>query len=139
MKTKKHKRVFQWWWVVVPAVFVVALVAYGMVRRSTQQFTNSSYQVYEDSRYGFTVEYPRNWEVANDTQLFENGDVVAFQIKGPTQKRYTEFIDGARFIIAKPFVIDTDLAKLMKSYFSDQATFSQSTLTRYPFETVEDC
>ena len=139
MKTKKHKRVFQWWWVVVPAVFVVALVAYGMVRRSTQQFTNSSYQVYEDSRYGFTVEYPRNWEVAKDTHVFENGDVVAFQIKGPTQKRYTEFIDGARFIVSKPFTIDTDLEIWMKGYFDDQAKFSKLTLAKYPFEAVEDC
>ena len=89
--------------------------------------------------YGFTIEYPQSWDVRTDTQVFENGDVVTFQIKGPTQKRYTEFIDGARFVVAKPFTINSDLQTWMKGYFNDQATFSQSTITQYTFETIEDC
>jgi len=138
MKTKKSNRLVRWWWSTIP-VSIVIFSIYILTNRLFQQQSSSSYVTYQDPVYEFTVEYPANWEVKKDTHVFENGDVVAFQIKGSTQKRYTEFIDGARFIVAKPFVIDTDLAKWMKSYFSDQATFSQSTLTRYPFETVEDC
>lgn len=138
MKTKKHTKKVIWWWIAIPMVIVI-FGLYVLANRLSQQQSSSDYVTYHDPVYGFTVEYPENWDVRRDTHVFENGDIVAFQIKGSTQKRYTEFIDGARFIIAKPFTIDTDLALWMKEYFSDQATFSKSTLTQYSFEMVEEC
>ena len=137
MKTKKHIRKIKLWWIVI-LVVVITLGLYIIANRWPQQ-SSGSYITYQDPVYGFTIEYPQNWDVRRDTQVFENGDTVAFQIKGPTQKRYTEFIDGARFIVSKPFTIDTDLALWVREYFTGQAKFSRSTITQYPFETVEDC
>jgi len=138
MKTKKSNRLVRWWWSTIP-VSIVIFSIYILTNRLFQQQSSSSYVTYQDPVYEFTVEYPANWEVKKDTHVFENGDVVAFQIKGSTQKRYTEFIDGARFIVSKPFTIDTDLETWMKGYFDDQAKFSKLTLAKYPYEVVEDC
>jgi len=132
----KKKRKMQWWWIALPT-FALAILVF--VSRSQTQNSDTGYKEYTNSTYGFSVEYPSSWEVREDTHVFENGDIVAFQIKGQTQKRYTEFIDGARFIVAKPFTIDTDLETWMKGYFDDQAEFSKFTLAKYPFEAVEDC
>lgn len=132
----------QWRWIIFAFLAAVMLVAAynslkGVLPQSKQ--TSSQYVLYENSEYDFSVQYPEAWEVRNDTQIFENGDIVAFQIKGPTQKRYTEFIDGARFIVSKPFAINTDLAIWMKSYFDPQAKFSKLPLNNYTFEAVENC
>lgn len=132
-KTKGGKS--QWWRIALFAVFII-LGAYIFIGQVNKQPT-SGYITYQDPR--FTIEYPADWKVKTDTQVFENGDVVAFRIKGPTQKRYTELIDGAQFVVSKPFTIDTDLQTWMRSYFTGNAKFSKSTLARYPFEAVEDC
>lgn len=141
LMAKKKKKKFQWRWILVIFVGIVLLAAYGSSKNDlakTQQAL-SGYALYKDSTYGFSINYPKAWEIRKDTQVFENGDTVAFQIKGPTQKRYTEFIDGARFIISKPFDINTNLAIWMKSYFDPQAKFSKLPLNNYTFEAVENC
>ncbi len=135
MSVKKSKKIT--WWLIIISLLVLTAGIFALSAKSRQQDTG--YRKFTNKTYGFSIEYPANWEVKTDTHVFENGDVVAFQIKGPTQKRYTEFIDGARFVVSKPFTINSDLQTWMKDYFNDQATFSKFTLARYPFEKVEDC
>ena len=135
MVTKSNNK-FKLWWI-VPIVLILVIGIF--VFRTYSNRFDTSYKDYTNDTYGFSVEYPAGWEVKTDTHVFENGDIVAFQVKGLTQKRYTEFIDGARFIISKPFNIDTDLKTWMKSHFSSQAKFSKLIPAKYPFEEVEDC
>ena len=129
------------WFVIagVIIIFLIAIFSAWKISAPKQQLKSGAYQSYQNSEYGFDTEYPNTWDVKYDTQIFENGDVVAFQIKGPTQKRYTEFIDGARFIVSKPFYIDTDLSTWIQSYFTGNVKFSQSELGDYIYEEVEDC
>lgn len=138
----KRKKTKPTWWLIVIPVFVIMFLAFYSISNNITPQSNvsqSGYIVYEDPTYAFRIEYPQVWEIRKDTQVFENGDAVAFQIKGPTQKRYTEFIDGARFIVSKPFDINTDLAIWMRSYFDPQAKFSKLPLNNYTFEAVENC
>lgn len=138
---KIKKKNLRWKLIVFALVAMTLLTIYISSRNVflQSQQTLSQYASYQNSAYKFSVEHPRSWEIRKDTQVFENGDIVAFQVKGPTQKRYTEFINGARFIVSKPFNISTDLAVWMKSYFSPQAKFSKLPLNNYTFEAVENC
>ncbi len=139
VKTKKKK--LQWLWVIIPVAMVVLFVFYNLSKNNLPQSQQSStgYQVYADPTLEFRIEYPQAWEIRKDTQVFENGDAVAFGISGPTQKKYTELSDGAQLAVSKPFAIDTDLATWTKSYFTSQAKFSKLSLSNYTFEAVENC
>lgn len=137
-KTKEKK--FQWLWIIIPVVVVLfALNSPSINKLPQSQQSPTNYRSYQDNTYGFSIEYPQAWEIRNDTQVFENGDAVAFGISGPTQKERTELTDGAQVAVSIPFSIDTDLTTWAKGYFNSQAKFSQMTLTKYPFETVDDC
>ncbi len=131
----------KWWLILIPVIAIAFFVFYNFSNNSTPppQQSQSGYLVYQDPSNAFSIEYPKEWEVRNDTQVFENGDIIAFRISGPTQKKYTELTDSAQLAISKPFTIDTDLAAWMKSYFSAQAKFSKLPLNNYNFEAVEDC
>lgn len=141
MAKKKQMGLPTRWFVVVGvvAVFLIAIFSVWKISTSQQQLKSGAYQLYQNAEYGFRVEYPNTWNIKYDTQIFENGDVVAFQIKGPTQKRHTEFIDGARFVVSKPFYIDTDLSTWVRGYFTGNVTFSRSELGGYIYEEVVDC
>ena len=138
-KTKKKK--FQWLWVIISVVIGVFFALYSLSKNNLPPFEKSAteYQVYEDRTYGFSIEYPGAWEIKKDTQVFENGDAIAFRKEGPSQKKYTELSDGAQLAISKPITIDSDLTTWIKSYFSAQAKFSTLPLSNYTFETVEEC
>lgn len=139
-RTKTKKTKLKIWWIVIPVAFVVFFALFGLFKNTTPQPKESSrYQTYQNSEFGFSIEYPQNWKIKKDTQVFENGDVIAFRISGPTQKKYTELSDGAQLAVSKPFSINTDLATWMKSYFTGQAKFSKLPLSNYAFEAVEDC
>jgi len=138
-KTKKKK--IQWLWIIFPLVIVVLFTFYSLSKNNLPQSPQSStkYIIYQDSTYGFSIEYPEAWEIRKDTQVFENGDAIAFRKEGPSQKKYTELFDGAQLAISKPITIDSDLTTWIKSYFSTQAKFSTLPLSNYTFETVEEC
>ena len=137
-KTKKKK--FQWLWIIIPVVIIVLFALYSLSKNNPPfEKSATEYQVYEDRTYGFSIEYPGAWEIKKDTQVFENGDAIAFRKEGPSQKKYTELSDGAQLAISKPITIDSDLTTWIKSYFSAQAKFSTLPLSNYTFETVEEC
>lgn len=106
---------------------------------SLPQPPSTAYQTYPDPAYGFSIEYPKAWEIRKETQVFENGDAIAFGIRGPTQKKQTELTDGAQVAVSKPFKIATDLASWVKEYHGSQAEFSQHTTSNALFEKVYDC
>lgn len=139
MAKKKQNKLTKWLVIFLAAIAVFA--AYSFSKNSVPQSQQSStrYQVYADPAFGFRIEYPQAWKIRKDTQVFENGDAIAFRISGPTQKKYTELTDSAQLAVSKPFAIDTDLATWIKSYFSPQAKFSKLPLNNYNFEAVEDC
>lgn len=130
-------------WFVIIGIIVVLLVAFFYLKKnnpsSSPQLELGTYQLYQNSQFGFSIQYPNNWEMKYDTQVFENGDAITFGIEGPTQKPQTELTDGAQVTVSKPFTIKTELTTWVKEYFSPQAKFSKMTLTKYPFEAVEDC
>lgn len=129
------------WFVVAGIIFIflIAIFSIWKINPPKQQLKPGAYQLHQNSEYGFSIEYPNTWNVKHDTQVFENGDAIAFRISGPTQKKYTELSDGAQLAISKPFAIDTDLTTWMKSYFTEQAKFSKLPLSNYNFEVAEDC
>ncbi len=130
----------------IAGVIVVLVVGVVFVQTSKKSpvlppstLEAGSYQLYQDPGYRFTIEYPDNWQIKSDTQVFENGDAVAFRKTGPTQKPNTELTDGAQLAVSVPFTIDSDIVTWARDYFSNQAKFSQLHLSNYTFETVEDC
>ncbi len=138
MAKKKQNKLAKW--IIIPLVVISLIAAFGLWKNNSSPSQQSgAYQPYQNSEYKFSIQYPNNWEIKTDTQVFEKGDVIAFRKTGASQKKYTELTDSAQLAISKPFTIDTDLALWMKSYFSPQAKFSKLPLNNYNFEAVEDC
>lgn len=135
---KRKKSKLKWLWIIIPVITTIVFSIYTFTNQSSQQPSTGSYIIYQDPD-GFTIEYPQNWEIRKDTQVFENGDAIAFRKTGPSQKKYTELSDGAQLAVSKPFVIDTDLTTWMKSYFTSGTKFSKLPLSNYTFEAVENC
>lgn len=123
----------------ISAAAVLMLGGYIIRNSSQTRQTTSGYKIYQDTTYGFAIQYPTAWEVRKDTHVFENGDAIAFGTSGSTQKKNTELTHGAQVAIAKPFPIKTSLSKWIQDYFPPQATRSKMTLTKTPMESVENC
>ena len=62
---------------------------------------------FENIQYGISFEHPSSWEKRVGGQSFENGDLVAFQVIGQTQRPQTELYDGLSFAVMNP--IETDV------------------------------
>lgn len=139
VKRKKTKPI--WWLIAIPAVVIIVLAFYSISNNTTPQsnVSQSGYIVYEDPTYAFRIEYPQVWEIRKDTQVFQNGDAIAFRKKGPTQKEQTELTDGAQFVVSKPFTINTDLSLWTKEQFGNSAKFSQNSIGILSFEVVDQC
>lgn len=138
---KRKKTKLKWWWIVIPVVAIALFVFYNFPPNTVPQSQQSStdYLVYQDPTYGFSIEYPLAWEVRKNTQVFENGDVVAFGISGSTQKEKTELTDGAQVVVSQPFSINTDITTWAKKYMNSQAEFSQNSINGRQYEKVSDC
>ena len=138
---KKGRSTSQIKWLVIPLILIGLVAAFVFFKGNTETKPSEStaYQVYQNSEFGFSINYPESWEIRNDTQAFENGDIVSFNKTGPTQKAQTEITDGARLSIAIPFAINTDLKSWLKDNFSNEAKFSQMTFGGVVFEQVNEC
>lgn len=123
----------------VSTAAVVMIGGFIFNTSSQSRQAQSGYQTYQDPTYGFTIQYPTQWEIRKDTHVFENGDAIAFGISGLTQKKNTELTHGEQIAIAKPFPINTSLAVWIKDSFPMQTTVSKMTLTKIPMESVENC
>ncbi|OGG30027.1 hypothetical protein A2973_05270 [Candidatus Gottesmanbacteria bacterium RIFCSPLOWO2_01_FULL_49_10] len=139
MAKRKQHTLPKWITIAIAVALLLTIVVLFKIKTQQSPRLESGYQTYQDPTYGLTIQYPGEWEIRKDTQVFENGDAIAFGISGPTQKKNTELTDGAQVAIAKPFTIKTDLPTWIKEYFPPQATLSKMTLTQQPFESVENC
>lgn len=141
MAEKLKKKKFQWWWIIIAFVTLGLFAAYNSSKNELPepQPTSTQYALYQDSTYGFSIQYPKAWEIRNDTQVFENGDLIAFGISGPTQKENTELTDGAQLAISKPFSINKDLATWAREYYDRYAEFSKRSINGRSFEKVNYC
>src|SRR3989344_6606431 len=62
----------------------------------------SDWKTFENKQYNISFKYPPLWSINPASQFFENGDLVAVQFIGQTQRQNTELYDGARFIVMVP-------------------------------------
>lgn len=138
---KSKQSFFPTKWFVILLVLAVLLGVVLFVKGSAKlrQTESTSYRLYNNLEYGFNLEYPENWVIRNDTQAFENGDIVSFNTTGKNQKPRTELTDGARLSIAMPFTINTDLISWLQDNHKKGAKFSQMTFTGVTFEQVDEC
>lgn len=138
---KKKNNTLRSRWIILLGIAVVVFAVFGLLKNNTPQSQPSPtrYQTYQDPKLGFSIEYPEAWEVKQDTQVFENGDAIAFRKTGPSQKEQTELTDGAQLAVSKPFSINTDLALWTKEYFGSQAKFSKFPIKDRVFEQVYTC
>ena len=104
----------------------------------------SGWQTYENNTYNISFKYPPSWSVNPATQVFENGDLVAVQFTGATQKEQTEFYDGARFVVMIPQAATLDLNSWVNSKHSTTVSgtppqFSDTVINGVTFRKVYEC
>lgn len=127
---------------VILAGALVVLTLYKNSRPDQSVQSLVDYKTYQNSQYGFTIQYPQDWRINEETQVFENGDAVSFRKDDPKQKDQTELTDGAMLAVAVPFGIKEDLKSWVKSYFSnpnDKIEFSTRNIRSMKFEKVYEC
>src|SRR3972149_8742970 len=98
--------------------------------------TQSGWATFSDDQYGISFDYPTDWTVNQSTQVFENGDLVAVQVLGETQKNNTEFYDGGRFIVMTPVPTDLDLGSWVNSKYTANDQISDVTINGVVFKKV---
>lgn len=76
-----------------------------------KNFTSTGYKI--------SFSYPSGWEIAENSQNFENGDIFAIRVIGQTQRTQTELYDGASFAVMKPLSTDKNLSQWVKDKYSD--------------------
>lgn len=108
-------------------------------------FTRPILRAYQNSQAGLTINFFSDWKIESTTYIFENGDLVAFVKKGPTQRDRTDFYDGGRLVISKPFIINQELKAWIKQYHktssvkNSQTQYTQDKIASIPFEKVSVC
>lgn len=129
-------------WPFVIALVVIVLFGVFSLSKNKESFPqqkSTEYSVYQNSSYGFSINYPKSWEIRKDTQVFENGDAVAFRKTGLTQKEQTELSDGGEVVVSKPFGIKTELVAWVKDSYNSKSEFSQNTINGRIYQKVYQC
>ena len=104
----------------------------------------SNWKTFENNQYNISFKYPPSWSVNPATQVFENGDVVAVQFIGKTQKEQTELYDGARFVVMVPQSTNLDLNSWVNSKHSSNVSgvppqISDANISGMSFKKVYEC
>lgn len=99
---------------------------------------------YRNEDYGFIIQYPADWTVNNDIQMFRTGDVFSIETIGPNQPEGTEFFDGARVSVMNPVESDMAADEWVRNEYSndpvsDPPEFSQETIGTITFDHVYTC
>lgn len=139
--TKGKKTKLKWWWIIIGVVAVTLFAFYNFPNSNAPESQQSSteYLVYQDPTYGFSIEYPQAWETRKNTQVFENGDAIAFRLSGPTQKENTELTDGTQVAVSKPFSINKDLSTWVREYYDRYSEFSKNSINGRTYQKVYSC
>ena len=108
------------------------------------QVSQQGWKSFENKQYNISFRYPPTWSVNPTTQIFENGDLVAVQFTGATQKEQTEFYDGARFVVMIPQATNLDLNSWVDSKHKANVTgpppqISDTTINGVSFRKVYEC
>lgn len=106
--------------------------------------SQQDWKSFENKQYNISFKYPPTWSINENTQLFENGDLVAVQFTGVTQKEQTEFYDGARFVVMIPQATNLDLNSWADSRHKANVAgpapqFSDTTVNGVLFRKVYEC
>lgn len=105
-----------------------------------EQGNSEEFENFTDQTAGIAIFYPPSWQLKKDTQIFEKGDIVTFQETGPTQKAGTDFYDGARLTIGKPFSEKKDAQTWAKDYYGfNNTTYSTEKINVTDFVKVSVC
>ena len=104
----------------------------------------SGWQTFENSTYNISFKYPPSWSVNPNSQVFENGDLVAVQFIGKTQTDQTELFDGARFIVMVPQQTSLDLNSWVNNRHGSNvsgtpAQISSTDINGVSFKKVYEC
>ena len=108
------------------------------------QVSQQGWKSFENKQYKISFKYPPTWSINENIQMFENGDLVAIQIKGTTQKEQTEFYDGARFVVMIPQATNLNLnswadAKHKANVTGTAPQFSDTVINGVTFRKVYEC
>ncbi|OGK53050.1 hypothetical protein A2970_00085 [Candidatus Roizmanbacteria bacterium RIFCSPLOWO2_01_FULL_44_13] len=107
--------------------------------QNSKTTTQSGWTTFSDKQYGISFDYPPSWSVSQVSQVFENGDLIAIQVLGDTQKENTEFYDGGRFIVMTPVPTDLDLDSWINSKYTANDQISDVTINGVVFKKVYTC
>ena len=107
--------------------------------QNSKTTTQSGWTTFSDKQYGISFDYPPSWSVSQVSQVFENGDLIAIQVLGDTQKENTEFYDGGRFIVMTPVPTDLDLDSWVNSKYTANDQISDVTINGVVFKKVYTC
>ncbi|OGD90840.1 hypothetical protein A3D81_01735 [Candidatus Curtissbacteria bacterium RIFCSPHIGHO2_02_FULL_40_17] len=108
------------------------------------QVSQQDWKSFENKQYNISFKYPPTWSINKNTQLFENGDLVAVQFTGATQQEQTEFYDGARFVVMIPQATNLDLNSWVESRHKANVSgsapqFSDTVINGVTFRKVYEC
>lgn len=98
----------------------------------TAMSTIEGWESYDDTKVSF--QYPPEWTVYTDSQVFENGDIVQVRIVGATQGGQTEFYDGAYVSFMQPLASTTSLNEYINTKHAQSETLDPDT---YKQDTVQ--
>lgn len=105
----------------------------------TKEFISDVYQI--------TFEYPSSWQMRNDSQQFENGDIISVYETGPQQRPESEMSDGVIFSVMKPVETEKDIKQWMEETYNttgipregDPAELSQEKIGEIQYEVARVC
>lgn len=97
------------------------------------------WKTFEDKASGISFEYPNEWKINNQSQVFEQGDLVDVRKLGETQKEETEFYDGGRFTVMKPLPTYDDMQTWLKNRTSADDQVSDVRINEVAFKKVYTC
>lgn len=65
-------------------------------------YASNGWKIYSNKDYGFSFSFPSVWSISSLSHMFKDGDTIEVYIFGPTQKKQTDWYDGAFFTVAVP-------------------------------------
>ncbi len=86
---------------------------------------------FKNDEYKLSFEYPASWEKRQGGQSFENGDLVAFQVVGQTQRPQTEMYDGLSFAVMNPIETDMEAEEWAKKRYGTSSEFDPERPPQY--------
>lgn len=97
------------------------------------------WKVFEDKESGIAFEYPSDWTINRQSQVFEQGDLVDVRKLGETQREQTEFYNGGRFTVMVPVSTNDDVKTWVNSRTSAGDQVSDVTIQGVVFKKVYSC